>query len=74
MTTKQRSTSAPAGMSIAGVIGLAGGTVAVAAACGITRSAVYQWERVPSGHVRTIVKLSGLPLEVLRPDLFGESA
>lgn len=61
-------------MSITGVVELAGGTLAVADACGVTRNAVCQWVRVPKGHVRTIERLSGLPLSVLRPDLFGVPA
>lgn len=72
MTTKRK--GAPQGMSIAGAIELSGGTLAVAEACEITRSAVSQWHRVPSRHLRTVAKLSGLSLEVLRPDLFGEAA
>jgi hypothetical protein len=67
---KKRDASSPAGMTITGVVELAGGVGAVAAACGVSRSAVSQWVRVPKQHIRTVRDLSGLPLSVLRPDLF----
>lgn len=74
MAVKKRDASSPAGMTITGVVQLAGGTRAVAAACGVSRSAVSQWVRVPRQHIKTVRELSGLPLSVLRPDLFTVAA
>ncbi|ESZ60509.1 helix-turn-helix domain-containing protein [Mesorhizobium sp. M0050] len=44
----------------------------VAKACRITHSAVSQWDRVPSDHVRTVEKVTGISRVELRPDLYGE--
>lgn len=33
---------------------------------------IYYWKRVPAIHVRTIEKLTGIPREELRPDIFGK--
>jgi len=44
----------------------------LAAACRVTHSAVWQWDRVPSGHVLTVEKVTGIKRDVLRPDLYGE--
>lgn len=38
---------------------------------GITRGAVAQWDRVPAERLREVSEATGLPLEQLRPDLFG---
>ncbi|RUU79985.1 Cro/CI family transcriptional regulator [Mesorhizobium sp. M7A.F.Ca.MR.362.00.0.0] len=44
----------------------------VARACGITHSAVSQWDRVPSDRVLIVERVSGIPRGELRPDLYGE--
>jgi Uncharacterized protein conserved in bacteria, prophage-related len=46
-----------------------GGYGALARALGITKGAVWQWRQVPPRHVITIERLTGIPREVLRPDL-----
>lgn len=48
----------------------AGTLSSVAAHLGISRAAVSVWRKVPLRHLRAIAKLTGLPPERLRPDLF----
>lgn len=48
------------------------GLAAIAAVCGgITPQAVSDWSRVPPHHVIAVEALSGMPREVIRPDIFG---
>jgi Putative antitoxin of bacterial toxin-antitoxin system, YdaS/YdaT/Meiotically up-regulated gene 113 len=47
-----------------------GAQVCIALALGITRSAVSQWETVPAEYVVTIERITGIPRDQLRPDLF----
>jgi DNA-binding transcriptional regulator YdaS (Cro superfamily) len=49
-----------------------GGVAGLAAALGITPAAVYQWARVPQGRVLKIERLTGIPRERLRPDLYPD--
>jgi len=42
----------------------------IAAACGIRRQAVYQWERVPVERVRVVAKLMKISPKQIRPDIF----
>ncbi|MDW5314998.1 Cro/CI family transcriptional regulator [Rhizobium sp. PL01] len=37
---------------------------------GITRGAVAQWERVPAERMVDVSRVTGIPLPMLRPDLF----
>jgi DNA-binding transcriptional regulator YdaS (Cro superfamily) len=37
---------------------------------GITRGAVAQWEQVPAERLGVVSRVTGIPLERLRPDLF----
>lgn len=37
---------------------------------GLTRQAVSVWDIVPSKHVPRVSKLSGIPCEELRPDIY----
>jgi hypothetical protein len=37
---------------------------------GITRGAVAQWEKVPAERLGAVSRVTGIPLERLRPDLF----
>ena len=39
---------------------------------GITRGAVAQWDRVPAERIGQVSKVTGIPVERLRPDLFEE--
>lgn len=53
------------------VIRAVGSAKAVGDACGITGQAVSLWRHVPIEHVITVEKISGIPREELRPDVFG---
>lgn len=39
----------------------------------ITPSAVSQWKRVPAEHIGKVAEFTGLPHQVIRPDLFTSS-
>jgi len=52
-------------------IAKAGGVTALAAALGISRQAVNQWKRVPPSKAGSVSKLTGIPVQKLRPDIFG---
>jgi hypothetical protein len=40
--------------------------------CGdISRSAVLLWRRVPAEHCRAIEEATGIPREIMRPDIYG---
>jgi DNA-binding transcriptional regulator YdaS (Cro superfamily) len=47
-----------------------GTAVRIAAACHITREAVWDWRRVPAGHVLAVERLLGIPRHLIRPDLY----
>lgn len=47
-----------------------GGATSLAAALGITRHAVYQWDRVPACRIGQVARLTGLKPEEIRPDIF----
>lgn len=42
----------------------------IAAACGIVRVAVWNWDRVPAKHVLTVEELLKIPRHRIRPDLY----
>ena len=42
----------------------------MARALGVSKQAALAWTTTPSRHVWAIARLSGVPREVLRPDLF----
>jgi len=47
------------------------GTMAkVAAACGVSWAAVWQWGTVPAEKALAVERVTGIPRHVLRPDLF----
>ncbi len=48
----------------------AGGPSLVAKEIRRTRQAVEDWSRVPAEHVQALAKLSGIPPEKIRPDVF----
>lgn len=52
----------------------AGGSKAVAAAFGISRQAVEQWDECPPLRVISLERLSGVSRHVLRPDIYGSQA
>ena len=43
----------------------------LAEALGIKRQAVYAWRHVPIGRVKAVEKLTGIPREELRPDIYA---
>ena len=47
------------------------GTVRIADACGITPQAVCMWRKIPVIRVLQIERLTGIPRETLRPDIYG---
>lgn len=49
-----------------------GGFPELAKRLGITRHALYQWEKVPPNRVIPIEKATGIPRHELRPDLYPE--
>lgn len=48
----------------------AGSVIRLAELLGVTRNAIYQWERIPAERVVEVEKLTGVPREQLRPDLY----
>jgi DNA-binding transcriptional regulator YdaS (Cro superfamily) len=48
-------------------------SVRIAAACGVHRSAVYQWTKVPPQHMMAVAEIMGIQIEDVRPDLFRRS-
>jgi hypothetical protein len=47
-----------------------GSAAALARNLNLTRAAVSAWTHVPWTHVRTIERLTGIPKEELRPDVY----
>lgn len=48
----------------------AGSVKALAELVGVTPQGVSQWKRVPQKHVKAIEALTGLPLHVIRKDVY----
>lgn len=40
---------------------------------GITRGAVAQWEKVPAERIGDVSRVTGIPFDRLRPDLFKDA-
>ncbi len=55
---------------IAKAVKAKGSISALARSIGITRAAICQWERIPAGRVVEIERLTGVPRQELRPDLY----
>lgn len=51
-------------------IGLLGGEIELARVAGVSRQAVHKWTRIPPVRVLAIEKATGIPREVLRPDIY----
>jgi DNA-binding transcriptional regulator YdaS (Cro superfamily) len=49
---------------------IAGGTRALAKALGITAGAISHWDRIPAERLLEIEKVTGVPRDELRPDLY----
>jgi DNA-binding transcriptional regulator YdaS (Cro superfamily) len=48
----------------------AGGMLAFAAALGIRRQAIWKWRRCPAHRIIEVERLTSVPREELRPDLY----
>jgi DNA-binding transcriptional regulator YdaS (Cro superfamily) len=57
-------------MSIKEIAAGADGVVALSLKLGLSRSAVSQWDRVPAERVLDVERLTGVPREKIRPDLY----
>lgn len=42
----------------------------LARAIGVTRGAIAQWDKVPAERVGHVSRATGIPLHILRPDIF----
>ena len=47
-----------------------GGIVKLSEALGLSRAAASNWQEIPVNHVAKLEQLTGIPREVLRPDIF----
>lgn len=47
-----------------------GGVAQLASQLGIARQAIYQWSRIPAERVADVERITGVPRNELRPDLF----
>lgn len=47
-----------------------GQQIALAKHLGLYPSTVSQWKQVPAEHVRRVSEFTGIPMAVLRPDIF----
>ena len=63
---KPRDWSAP----MAAVLAAVGGITELAKHLRISPSAIYQWQGIPSDRVEHISRLTGIPKERLRPDIW----
>jgi DNA-binding transcriptional regulator YdaS (Cro superfamily) len=48
----------------------AGGIVKLSLALGLSRGAASQWRRIPAERVLEVERVTGIPREILRPDLY----
>ena len=46
------------------------GVPALSEHLGITKQAIYQWRRIPPERAVDIAKITGIPVQELRPDVF----
>lgn len=56
---------------ICGIAVSRGDITRVAEAIGITRGAVSQWRKIPAEYCSVVSDITGHPVSVLRPDVFG---
>ncbi len=56
------------------IVRAAGGPVKLAAALGVTSSAVSQWKRVPPERVLAVEAATGVARHILRPDIYPPPA
>jgi DNA-binding transcriptional regulator YdaS (Cro superfamily) len=53
-------------------IDAAGGVTSLAKKLGIKKQAVSAWHEIPVLRAREIAKVTGIPREALRPDIYGD--
>ena len=47
-----------------------GGAVRLAEALDLTRQAIHQWDKIPAERVVDVERVTGIPRQELRPDLY----
>lgn len=57
-------------MDIKDIIAAGGGAVALARSLGIKHSSVCEWRRVPAERLQAVSKATGVPPQLLRPELY----
>ncbi len=60
----------PSGMTAAEVIAVAGGCLRLSRHLGLAHSSVLAWKFVPAVHCMKVSELTGIPLSVLRTDIY----
>lgn len=59
----------PSGTTLREIAEACGGWAGTGRLCGVTAQSVIKWKKVPDRHVDAIVRASGFPLWMIRPDL-----
>jgi len=54
------------------VFAAVGGIGALAAKLGLSRQAVAIWHRVPIKHLNKVSEITGIPRQMIRPDMFDD--
>lgn len=57
--------------SVERAVEAAGGQTALAKALGIKPQAVQQWRKIPVGRIIEVERVTGIPREELRPELYA---
>lgn len=70
MNMNKKISRVPVGYTVAGVIALSGGATAVGRVVGVPGQSVSKWTKIPNRYIRQVAGLSGLTIEILRPDIF----
>ncbi|WP_454813816.1 Cro/CI family transcriptional regulator [Labrys neptuniae] len=67
---------APLSQMVAAAVSACGTTAELARRIGVTRQAIRQWKKIPIDKVVSVEGATGIPREILRPDIFrgGERA
>lgn len=59
----------PKGVTIRQIIDSCGGWTKAARVLGLKPQTLIKWTIIPNAHVKAVVKMSGFPIEIVRPDL-----
>lgn len=57
--------------TLAEAVHRAGSVARLADLLGVSRQVIYKWKRIPQDRILEIERLTGVPRETLRPDLYG---